>query len=174
MPEQIWDAAPVPALGLTPGRPSGSAMPLVWAHAEFLKLLFASEEGRPLEMLEVVSSRFLSETAERGGVWHWRPDVPFDSIPHGRRLLVDLPAPFTLHFGFDGWMGATDRPSNGLPFGRHGVPVEWGEVSGHQHIEFTIYYHRDGRWAGRDYRVRLGVPQRGAAKAGQPATGGAD
>ena len=38
LPEQIWDAPDIPARELFFGRPSGSAMPLVWAHAEYLKL----------------------------------------------------------------------------------------------------------------------------------------
>ena len=36
LPEQIWDAADIPERELFAGRPSGSAMPLVWAHAEHL------------------------------------------------------------------------------------------------------------------------------------------
>src|SRR5204863_296494 len=32
LPEQVWDAAPIPARGLLPGRPTGSAMPLTLAH----------------------------------------------------------------------------------------------------------------------------------------------
>ena len=56
LPEQVWDAAPIPALGLEPGRPSGSAMPLLWSHAEFLKLLIARERGRPIELLTRVTS----------------------------------------------------------------------------------------------------------------------
>ncbi|MEB8485527.1 glycosyl hydrolase, partial [Acidithiobacillus ferriphilus] len=38
LPEQVWDATPIPEKGLFPGHPSGSAMPLVWAHGEFVKL----------------------------------------------------------------------------------------------------------------------------------------
>ncbi|HEX4619177.1 MAG TPA: glycoside hydrolase family 15 protein, partial [Steroidobacteraceae bacterium] len=37
LPEQVWDAEPIPARGLEPGRPTGGAMPLVWAHAEYIK-----------------------------------------------------------------------------------------------------------------------------------------
>ena len=33
--EQVWDAADIPERELYFGRPSGSAMPLVWAHAEY-------------------------------------------------------------------------------------------------------------------------------------------
>jgi GH15 family glucan-1,4-alpha-glucosidase len=35
LPEQVWDADPIPSRRLGPGRPTGSAMPLVWTHAEF-------------------------------------------------------------------------------------------------------------------------------------------
>lgn len=31
IPEQVWDGPPMPDRGLEPGKPSGSAMPLVWA-----------------------------------------------------------------------------------------------------------------------------------------------
>ena len=58
LPEQVWDADPIPERGLYPGRPSGSAMPLVWAHAEFLKLLMARERGRPVEWLDSVERHF--------------------------------------------------------------------------------------------------------------------
>jgi glucoamylase len=39
LPEQVWDGAAIAERELFLGRPSGSAMPLVWAHAEHLKLL---------------------------------------------------------------------------------------------------------------------------------------
>src|SRR6201999_3027845 len=36
IPEQIWDSDDIPGRELFFGRPSGSAMPLVWAHAEHI------------------------------------------------------------------------------------------------------------------------------------------
>ena len=50
LPEQVWDADPIPSRRLEPGRPTGSAMPLVWAHAEFIKLMVSRHHrssGRP-------------------------------------------------------------------------------------------------------------------------------
>ena len=47
LPEQVWDAAPIPERFLFPGRPSGSAMPLLWSHAEFLKLLDCPPQRAP-------------------------------------------------------------------------------------------------------------------------------
>ncbi|MCB1087365.1 MAG: glucan 1,4-alpha-glucosidase, partial [Verrucomicrobiae bacterium] len=39
LPEQVWDADDLPGKELLLGQPSGSAMPLVWAHAEYVKLV---------------------------------------------------------------------------------------------------------------------------------------
>src|ERR1019366_1114872 len=81
LPEQVWDAAPIPELGLAPGRPSGSAMPLLWAHAEFLKLLIARERRRPIELLAAVEQRYAANVSNQfaarvAAAWHWRDEVP--------------------------------------------------------------------------------------------------
>ena len=39
LPEQVWDHDDMPEKGMYLGRSAGSAQPLVWAHAEYLKLL---------------------------------------------------------------------------------------------------------------------------------------
>jgi glucoamylase len=154
IPEQVWDGPPIPQRSLEPGKPSGSAMPLVWAHAEFLKLLVARQRKRPLELLASVEAHVRHRPAT-GGTWHWRRDVPFDRLPEDRDLLIDLPAPFALHLGFDGWQAREDRKSQPLPFGRHGVRLRPNELAGHKALDFTIHYLDDGRWEGRDYRVEL-------------------
>ena len=46
LPEQVWDSADIPDRGLFIGHASGSAMPLVWAHAEYLKLCRSLRTGR--------------------------------------------------------------------------------------------------------------------------------
>ena len=48
--EQVWDAEDLPERGLFMGRPTGSAMPLVWAHAEYLKLRRSLRDGRVFDM----------------------------------------------------------------------------------------------------------------------------
>ena len=45
IPEQVWDGPDLPERGLHPGQPTGSAMPLVWAHAEYLKLIRSLTDG---------------------------------------------------------------------------------------------------------------------------------
>jgi glucoamylase len=154
IPEQVWDGPPLPERGLEPGKPTGGAMPLVWAHAEFLKLLAARQQGRPLEMLKSVEEHCRGKRAKRG-TWHWRPETPFDVLPEDRDLLVDLPTPFVLHLGFDGWQGIEDKPSMPLPFGRHGVRLTKSDCAHRRVADFTCYLVDAARWEGRDYHVRL-------------------
>ena len=154
LPEQVWDAPAIPERMLEPGKPSGSAMPLVWAHAEFLKLLVAREKKRPLELLASVEEH-LAASEGKAKTWVWRLDTPFDSLPADRELVIDLAQPFTLHMGFDGWQGITDRKSAPLSFGRHGARLTAADLAGHRSLEFTLYLETDARWEGSDQRIAL-------------------
>lgn len=151
IPEQVWDAAPLPGKNLSPGKPTGSAQPLVWAHAEYLKLYLAwTKHIGPVERLARVAARYL-EQPPRPTVRHWRREVPIMTLSPGEKLLVEARKPFILHLGFDGWKGTQDLESEPLPFGLHGVLVEF---QGHTSLEFTFYYPEADRWEGRDFQVR--------------------
>jgi len=158
IPEQVWDGPAIPSRGLEPGKPSGSAMPLVWAHGEFLKLLFARQQKRPTEWLKCVE-RFFARQASNDEAWplawHWRTDTPFETLPKNRDLLIDLDTPFLLHFGFDGWQGSQDRPSTPLPFGRHAVRLGPEDFKGHCTLDFTWYVSATARWVEREYHLTL-------------------
>jgi glucoamylase len=155
IPEQVWDSPSIPSRGLVTGKPAGSAMPLVWAHAEFLKLFYARERKQPLELLRCVEAHMQRNVTERR-CWHWRPDTPFDVIPSGRDLLIDLPENFVLHFGFDGWQSVGDRPSVLLPYGRHGVRLTPEDFRHWHSLDFTFYFPDEARWEGRNHTVRFG------------------
>lgn len=157
LPEQVWDAEPIPHLELAPGRPSGSAMPLLWAHAEFLKLLVARERGRPIEMLQSVELRYAGGGAQRlARDWHWREEVPVARLEAGRGLLIEDREPFTAHFGFDGWQQIEDRVAIARPFGMWSVHLTASELANHQELNFTRR-HADG-WERVDHHVRLDHP----------------
>jgi glucoamylase len=131
----------------------------VWAHAEFLKLLVARQQKRPLELLGSVEAHLGRKAAGSGpsgtGTWHWRPDLPFDSVPEGRDVLIDMPTPFVLHLGFDGWQDIEDRPSTPLAFGRHGVRLPANAFGRRQVVDFTCYFVDGGQWECLDHHLRL-------------------
>ena len=154
IPEQVWDAAPISERGLEPGKPSGSAMPLVWAHAEFLKLLAARQHGRPLELLASVERRYDARRPV-AAVWHWRRSEPFERLPAGRALLIESSDPFRLHWGVDGWCDIADLPSEPQGLGMHGVRLDADALSPHSAIDFTFYFPDRRSWEGMDHHIAL-------------------
>ena len=101
LPEQIWDSAPIPGRNLFPGRPTGSAMPLLWAHSEFLKLSAAIHRGRPIELLDSVVARYNYQRPS-AAAWFWRADQPFGELPAGVDLVIEDSRPFIIEFDSPG------------------------------------------------------------------------
>ena len=58
MPEQVWDEEDLPERSLFKGQPAGSAVPLVWAHAEYLKLLRSTVDGKVFDRIDSVYERY--------------------------------------------------------------------------------------------------------------------
>src|SRR5262249_8414335 len=59
IPEQVWDDKDIPERELFNGRPSGSAMPLMWAHAEYIKLLRSLRDGVVFDLPPQTVQRYL-------------------------------------------------------------------------------------------------------------------
>ncbi len=150
IPEQVWDAAPIAEAGLWPGKPSGSAMPLVWAHAEFIDLALAIGTGRPFLLLDCVRARY-ALAAPKPSIWEWRSEIPRASISRKHALRIVDDRSFVLHFTFDGWRTVHDRPSSPMPFGTFGVTLDFDPAD--ESLVFTRRY--GGEWEGQDHRVAL-------------------
>lgn len=149
LPEQVWDTDPIAERGLFPGRPSGSAMPLLWTHAEFIKLLTARRDGRPAERLACVAERYAKSRPPSAS--RWRDGAPLASLPHGRDLVIEDTRPFTLHFGLGGWGAPQDRAARQGAFGLWRVHLSADETAGHDAVVFTRA-HGDA-WEGVNHRV---------------------
>jgi glucoamylase len=70
--EQIWDSPDLPKLNLFLGKPSGSAMPLVWAHAEYIKLRRSLRDGHVFDLPPQTVRRYLvDKTVSPRMVWRF-------------------------------------------------------------------------------------------------------
>jgi glucan 1,4-alpha-glucosidase len=58
IPEQVWDQRESPRPALRFGEGTGSATPLAWAAAQFIRLALNIEAGRNLETPDIVAERF--------------------------------------------------------------------------------------------------------------------
>ncbi|HEY7484825.1 MAG TPA: glycoside hydrolase family 15 protein [Streptosporangiaceae bacterium] len=56
VPEQVWDRAN--QYGFAFGKPTGSAAPLAWAEAQYVRLALSIDAGRPLDRPSVVATRY--------------------------------------------------------------------------------------------------------------------
>ena len=59
LPEQVWDdEPPAGGPGFAPGTGTLSATPLAWTHAQFMRLAWSIDAGRPVERPDVVACRY--------------------------------------------------------------------------------------------------------------------
>ncbi|RPI44875.1 MAG: glycosyl hydrolase [Betaproteobacteria bacterium] len=154
IPEQVWDGEPDRLRNLYPGRPSGSAMPLAWAHAEFVKLAASRVIGRPLDEPQAVRRRYGGRRPDPRHVL-WMRHFPVDTIRRGKVLRICLPAPAIVHWGVDGWKSVTDTRTRDSGLGVHSADVPCRCSFAGQGIDFTFLWTQSGRWEGRDYHVSV-------------------
>ena len=154
LPEQVWDSDPLAERGLFPGRPTGSAMPLAWAHGEFVKLAASRTLGRPCDRLDGVWRRYGGARPDPDA-WVWTPGATIASVPAGKDLWLVLPQPVTLRLGLDTWREVHERDSEALGLGLHGLHLGAGEFAGHASLEIT-WRAEDGQWLTEDFVVRIG------------------
>jgi len=152
IPEQVWDTEALPDKGLYPGRPSGSAMPLAWAHAEWVKLAAARALGHPTERLNSVWQRYAGKRPDPD-TWVWTPGAPLPAIPPDKTLLLVFPGEAVLHFGFDGWQQVAELSTLPAGLGMHSLRLEASRLSGHGRLDFTW---RDAQgWSGHDESIQI-------------------
>ncbi len=174
IPEQVWDTAPIPSHFLFPGRPSGSAMPLAWAHAEFVKLLVSRQIGHPFARPRAVWQRYRGhqEAAQHA---FWWPHAPIGAMRVGARLAVALPEPAIVHWGRDGWLAIEDTPTTDTGLGFHVAELDTAALTQGSWIDFTWRGEDTREWAGRDIAVRIvAAEMAGPIRGGGPGGPGID
>lgn len=167
IPEQVWDAPDIPERELFFGRPSGSAMPLVWAHAEYIKLGRSLHEGRVFDTPPQPVQRYLVERV--GSPFAiWRFNQKCRTFQAGKTLRLEVLAPAVVHWSADGWQTVHDTPTQATGLGVHLVDLPTAALPAGASVLFTFYWPGAGRWEGTDFRVAVGEAGRPADAPGRP------
>jgi glucoamylase len=154
VPEQVLDTSDIPDRELQFGRPSGSAMPLVWAHAEYLKLHRALGDGRLFDLPPQTVQRYLSEkTVSARMIWRFNGKIR--SMPAGKTLRIETLAPASIHWSADGWSTVEDTATHAVGLGIHIADLTTAGLPAEAQIRFTIYWPEAARWEGTDFIVRI-------------------
>jgi len=138
IPEQVWDREPMPQRGLYPGRPTGSAMPLAWAHAEFIKLCHSWMLGRPFDRPEAVWQRYRGQRPAVDVVL-WSVNAPISSMYAGQTLRICVQEPAKIHWRTIDTETRLEATS-AIGLGFHVVDIDTHHIEQDQHIEFGIRY----------------------------------
>ena len=154
LPEQVWDAASIPELGLMTGHPSGSAMPLAWAHAEFVKLALSRELGQPVDRPTAVWKRY---GGRRPALTRavWTESAPVSRVPAGVPLCVGINDPARVRWTTDGWRTITEAETRASGLGLHVAELDTVRLAAGTRIELTYQRTAGEEWAGRNFVIEV-------------------
>jgi glucoamylase len=154
LPEQIWDNDDIPERELHLGRPSGSAMPLVWAHAEHIKLLRSLRDGAVFDMPPQPFDRYVKNAWPVAPVV-WRMTSESLKIAVGRKLRLEFLEPAMVHVP-DNWASTENSNAVATGLGTYICDLPTENLTEGRIIVFTIYWPKQNKWAGIEYRVSVG------------------
>jgi glucoamylase len=156
LPEQIWDSEDIPEKELCCGRPSGSAMPLAWAHAEYIKLRRSLRDGAVFDMPTQTVQRYLKQ-ATQSNLAIWRFNHKCKKMEAGKTLRIEVLAPAVVHWSSDGWTSSHDATAKDTGLGMHVADLPTGDLQTSTGLTFTLYWSTEDRWEGTDFEVRIGA-----------------
>ena len=152
IPEQVWDRPDLPELELFTGKPSGSACPLVWAHAEYVKLRRSLRDGRIFDQPPQTVQRYLVEK-QICRFSPWRFNNKSRTVACGKKLRLSLLAPAAVRWSVDGWHTAVDSNTRDTKLGMHFVDLPTERLPVGHRVVFTFHWSLPDRWEGVDYSV---------------------
>ncbi|MBE0606897.1 MAG: glucan 1,4-alpha-glucosidase [Deltaproteobacteria bacterium] len=154
LPEQVWDEPDRPDLFMFLGRPTGSARPLMWAHAEYIKLLRSASDGKVFDLIPEVADRYLSGSRVCKPMEVWKHNRQVREVREGDVLRIQAGAPFLLRWTRNDWGAVEDSHSTPTALGIDYVDIATRPSRGGR-IRFTFFWTDAGTWEGRDFEVTV-------------------
>jgi len=152
LPEQVWDTADIPEKGLFFGRHTGSAMPLTWAHAEYIKLCSSIKTKRIFDMSLQTEGRYLkNKQASPYGIWRF--NWPCTVVSSKKIVRIEVPATAMVRWTSDNWKTQTDTDTRDTELGMHIADITPGKETAA--IEFTFFWKGASRWEGKNFVVKV-------------------
>ncbi|HKK20469.1 MAG TPA: glucan 1,4-alpha-glucosidase, partial [candidate division Zixibacteria bacterium] len=137
------------------GYPSGSAMPLVWAHAEYLKLKRSLRNGKVFDMPPQPVQRYQIDKVV-SHLTSWRFNHKCRTMEPGRTLRIESLSPTIVHWSDDGWKTVHDSKSRDTGIGIYVVDLNTSELTAERQVDFTFYWPDADSWEQVNYSVCIG------------------
>jgi glucoamylase len=156
LPEQIWDSEDITARELFLGRPSGSAMPLVWAHAEHLKLLRSLRDNAVFDTPPQTLDRYVKSAPPPAPIV-WRSTARVARVAPGRVLRLECPDQARIRWSTDGWKTVSDSDTIATGLGLYVFDLPAERLTDGAIVRFTMFWPGQNRWEGTDFQVEIAV-----------------
>ena len=168
LPEQVWDEADNPEEHLRFGGPTGAACPLVWAHAEYLKLLRSAYDGQVFDRIEPVYQRYGHVKSEHGharSAHHGRSHAecieifslhrPIQRITPGATLRVLSDKRFMLIWSDNQWQSTNTAQSRSVGSAGWSADIHPSQRQNPSGLSLTFFWPEENRWLGHNYDLRI-------------------
>ena len=158
MPEQVWDEINAPSARFQMGKPAGSAVPLVWAHAEYLKLLRSALDGKVFDRIDPVYNRYCEpegrkQVRRRIEIFSLRR--PIQRLCAGDTLRILNEDRFAVTWSTDHWKTVNTTQSHGMGSAGFHADISTAEFMAGGELSWTLQWTEADRWLG--YNVNLGI-----------------
>jgi glucoamylase len=161
LPEQIWDYEDLPSAGMYLGRSAGSAQPLVWAHAEYLKLLRSAADGRVFDRISAVEERYAVAPGKRSFTSKmeiFQTGRPISAIPAGHLLRIVDHDRFRVVYTLDNWATTLQTDSRSVGYSSSVADIPTDVHQGGSILFTLVWPGQPDRWLGKNIEVFV-VPQ---------------
>ena len=154
IPEQVWDSDDIPEYGLYNGRPTNSARPLVWAHAEYVKLLRSLHDNKVFDMPPQTVERYITnKTGTPYAIWRFNNKCR--RMEAGRMLRIETLHPARVHWTTDNWHTVHGSNSHDTTLGVHVTDLPTTDLAAGATVIFTLYWPEADRWEQTDYTIEV-------------------
>jgi glucoamylase len=154
LPEQLWDTDDLPEAKMKLGGPTGSAMPLCWAHAEYVSLVRSRKDGVCFDRIEPVYQRYAkARTGSKIEMWTLAHQP--QRIVHGKTLRIITEKAAAIHWSFDGWKTVNDLVMREVGLGCWFGDLPTDQLPGGASILFTFLWQEG--WEGKDFQIKVAI-----------------
>ena len=153
LPEQVWDSDDLPQKGLFKGKATGAASPLMWAHAEYIKLLRTKADRAGCDVIPEVYERYVNLKATQN-IRAWKKNKPVRFASGTSILRIISPAPAVMVWSVNNWTTKEEWRLLDTGLGLYYSDFRQGTFKEQSKLIFTFRYE-DGRWEGTNFEIDI-------------------
>ncbi len=152
LPEQLWDADDLPQAKMVRGRATGAAMPLCWAHAEYMELVRSRKDDVCFDRVELVYQRYATrKVASQVEMWTFAHQS--HRVAKGETLRMITQAAAIVRWSVGGGVESSDVQVQDPAVGCWFVDLATDILAAETRVEFKFQWNR--AWEGENFNVLI-------------------